>query len=49
MLGNSGKSPHGVLNLEIGRYAKRIAEHYDINFTERGIKKFKYWDIFFNG
>jgi 5-methylcytosine-specific restriction protein A len=49
ILGNSGKAPHGVLNLEIGRYAKRIAEHYDINFTERSRKKFKYWDIFFNG
>jgi len=49
ILGNSGKAPHGVLNLEIGRYAKRIANQYDINFTERSRMKFKYWDIFFNG
>ena len=37
------------LNLEIGRYAKRIATKYDINFTERSEKKYKFWDLFFNG
>jgi 5-methylcytosine-specific restriction enzyme A len=49
ILGNSGNTPQGSLNLEIGRYAKRIAEHYDIDFTERSGKKFKYWDLFFVG
>lgn len=32
LLGYTGKSPHGPLNLEIGRFAKRIAKHYDIQF-----------------
>ena len=49
ILGYSGKVPHGVLNLEVGNYAKRIAKHYDINFTQRSQQKFKYWDLFFNG
>jgi 5-methylcytosine-specific restriction protein A len=37
---------HGSLNFEVGRYAKRIAEHYDINFTARSEKKYKFWDLF---
>jgi predicted HNH restriction endonuclease len=49
ILGYEGKSPQGPLNLEIGRYAKRIAKHYEINFTERNRRKFKFWDLFFNG
>jgi 5-methylcytosine-specific restriction protein A len=49
ILGYSGKVPHGVLNLEVGNYAKRIAKHYDINFTQRSQQKFKYWDLFFEG
>lgn len=49
ILGNTGKAPHGQLNLEIGRYAKRIAKNYEINFTERSKLKVKYWDIFFEG
>lgn len=40
---------HSPLNLEIGRFAKRIAERYDINFTARSEKKYKFWDLFFNG
>jgi 5-methylcytosine-specific restriction protein A len=43
------KVPHGVLNLEVGNYAKRIAKHYNINFTERSKQKLKYWDLFFEG
>lgn len=43
------ETTHPPLNLEIGRYAKRIAEHYDINFTARSAEKFKFWDLFFNG
>ncbi|SDH82241.1 HNH endonuclease [Myroides phaeus] len=49
ILGFTGKNTSGSLNLEIGRYAKRIAKNYDINFTIRQNKKYKYWDIFFNG
>jgi len=49
LLGYNGKNPSGPLNLEIGRYAKRIAKYYDINFTQRSIQKFKYWDLFFKG
>jgi 5-methylcytosine-specific restriction protein A len=40
---------YGSLNFEIGRYAKRIAKFYDINFTMRDNKKYKFWDLFFNG
>ncbi|MDP4281264.1 MAG: HNH endonuclease [Bacteroidota bacterium] len=49
ILGNKGKTPHSKLNLEIGRYAKRIAEHYEIGFTVRSNQKYKYWDLFFYG
>ncbi len=48
ILGNKGKTPHSLLNLEIGRYAKRIANQYEINFTESK-RKYQYWDLFFNG
>ena len=40
---------YGSLNFEIGRYAKRIAQHYDIDFTIRENQKYKFWDLFFNG
>jgi 5-methylcytosine-specific restriction enzyme A len=40
---------HPPLNLEIGRYAKRISESYQINFTARSTEKYKFWDLFFNG
>ncbi len=49
ILGYKGKAPHSRLNLEIGRYAKRIAEHYEIGFSTRKNQKYKYWDLFFNG
>lgn len=49
LLGYAGKNTSSPLNLEIGRYAKRIAEYYEINFTDRSTRKFKYWDLFFNG
>lgn len=48
-LGYRGKAPHGPINLEIGRYAKRITKLFDIQFTERNQRKFKFWDIFFDG
>lgn len=49
LLGYNGKNPSAPLNSEIGRYAKRIAKFYDINFTIRSAQKYKYWDLFFNG
>lgn len=49
LLGYEGRAPHAPLNSEIGRYAKRIAELYDIEFTERSKRKYKYWDLFFIG
>jgi 5-methylcytosine-specific restriction protein A len=48
ILNGESKMPGSNINLEIGRYAKRIAKHYDINFTERSKQKFKYWDLFFD-
>ena len=49
LLGYKGKSPQAPLNSEVGRYAKRIAQFYDIEFTERSQRKYKYWDLFFKG
>ncbi len=49
LLGYRGKSPHAPLNSEVGRYAKRIAKFYEVEFTERSQRKYKYWDLFFNG
>jgi len=49
ILGNKGKTPHSPLNLEIGRFAKRIAVDYEIDFTVRSNQKYKYWDLFFDG
>ncbi len=49
ILGFSGKKTSSPLNSEIGRYAKRIAKKYDIDFTLRANRKYKYWDLFFIG
>jgi len=49
ILGVKAKLPASPINLQIGRFAKRIAKKYDINFTVRQNQKFKFWDIFFNG
>lgn len=49
ILGHTGETPQSPINLEIGRYAKRIAEHFDIDFTKRENEKYKFWDLFFNG
>jgi len=38
-----------TLNSEVGRYAKRISKYYDIDFTIRENRKYKYWDLFFYG
>lgn len=49
ILGFTGKNTSAPLNLEIGRYAKRISRLFDIDFTIRQNQKYKYWDLFFNG
>lgn len=49
ILGHKGKTPQGPINLEIGNYAKRIAQHFDIEITKRKNQKLKYWDLFFSG
>lgn len=49
LLGYKGRSPHALLNLEVGRYAKRISKLYNIEFTKRNAQKYKFWDLFFNG
>jgi 5-methylcytosine-specific restriction protein A len=40
---------HSELNLEIGRYAKRIATKHNVKFTARNPQQDKYWDLFFDG
>ena len=47
ILNGESKMPGSNINLEIGRYAKRIANYYDIDFTRRSAQKYKYWDLFF--
>lgn len=49
LLGYTGEYTSSPINLEIGRYAKRIAEQYKITFTKRSSEKLKYWDLFFYG
>lgn len=49
ILGVKAKRPAGPINLQIGRYAKRIGAKYEIDFTTKKSQKFKYWHIFFNG
>ncbi len=49
ILGSTAKNKSGGINLEIWRLAERISKYYDINFTERSERKYKFWDLFFNG
>jgi len=42
-------SPQSAINLEIGRFGKRITKHYDIDLTVSKNKKYIFWDIFFIG
>jgi 5-methylcytosine-specific restriction protein A len=39
----------GPLNLEVGRYAKRIAESAPLTFGVRNDGSKRYWDLFFEG
>lgn len=48
-LGFKGKSPQSPINLEIGRFGKKIAKYYDIDLTIRENQKYKFWDLFFIG
>lgn len=41
--------PFGSLNLEVGRYAKRIATAYQVSFSSREDGSKQYWDFFFKG
>lgn len=38
-----------VANGQIGRLGKRIAKKYDIQLSIRQNKKYKFWDLFFDG
>ncbi len=49
ILGSKDKKPAGRINLNIWRLAERISKDYDINLSVRKNKKYKYWDLFFNG
>ncbi len=45
-----GCKHYGILNLEIGRYAKRIAKSYPVKFKfDKDRKRYSYWDFFFKG
>jgi 5-methylcytosine-specific restriction protein A len=41
--------PSSSLNLEVGRYAKRIATDYPVSFSTREDGSNQYWDFFFKG
>ena len=49
ILGIEGKYASSPLNLEMGRWGKRVAEKYQIRFTRRADGSLRKWDIFFNG
>ncbi|MEW6508282.1 MAG: HNH endonuclease [Bacteroidota bacterium] len=49
LFGFTGKVPHGRLNLQIGRLAKRIAKKHDIQLSQRKNLTYRYWDLFFDG
>ena len=48
-LGNTGKNPSSLLNAEMGRWGKRVANKYPVKFTRREDGTFRKWDIFFDG
>jgi 5-methylcytosine-specific restriction protein A len=48
LVGYTGKSAGG-LNLEIGRYGKRVIGEYPVRLTKRVNGSEQKWDIFFNG
>ena len=48
-MGVKGKKPQGPINLEIGRFGKRIAKYYDIDLIIRENQKYKFGDLFFIG
>lgn len=49
-LGEVMQEPWQNINLEIGdRIGRRIAEQYELELTSRENKKYKFWDIFFDG
>jgi len=49
ILGYDKKHSSSPLNLEIGRYGKRVIDKYPIKQTIRNNGKKRFWDIFFKG
>lgn len=49
VLGFKGKYSSSPLNLEIGRWGKRVIKKYPIKFTKRDDGTERKWDIFFDG
>ena len=49
ILGLSGKNKASLLNLEFGRYGKRIAQKYKFPFFKNEKGEEQKWDIFFTG
>lgn len=49
ILGNTGKAPHSPINSEIGRYAKRISEKYELPIVKNEFRRTEHWPLFFNG
>jgi 5-methylcytosine-specific restriction protein A len=49
-LGEALKKPWQTFNLEMGHLiGRKIAEHYDLELTQRENREYKFWDIFFEG
>ncbi|WMJ71641.1 HNH endonuclease [Cytophagaceae bacterium ABcell3] len=49
ILGNKGKNTSSALNLEIGRWGKRLAKKFPVRFSVREDGSERKWDIFFDG
>jgi 5-methylcytosine-specific restriction enzyme A len=49
ILGFKGKNTSSLLNLEMGRWGKRLVKKYPVRFTIRENGTERKWDIFFDG
>jgi 5-methylcytosine-specific restriction protein A len=49
ILGYVGKNTSSRLNLEMGRWGKRVVRKYPVKFTQRDDGTERKWDIFFDG
>lgn len=45
------KSPHSTINMMVGRYSRKIHQHYgeQLLFNRRGNGTFQWWTLFFEG